>query len=541
MPEDQTPISKSFLIKTTLLLVVLGILPFWIAWKTTPQGMEFSGALVNPDDMSIYLSAVRQGREGELLFHFNSSPETIAPRITHATYMAVGFIGRLTGLSNILLFHIYRILAGVFSFASVYYLCRRLFPSKEKLQYTALLFLTFSSGIGWFLSFLVSWGNPILADLNVPEWNFISALLSAPHFIFAVGLEVLIINLLVQIDEKRQTSKLLAAGFLTSTLLGLTYAFHNLTLLTIAFAFLAVSGIQRKSIPWKTAASFGVVLFPQIAFLIYYGQATVTDGAWSASHIQNNLITPPPPLGIMAGLGILALLALLGVRPWLRSDRSMLIPVWAAANLLMIYLPLPFSGRFILGLFVPVSMLAAAGLEESFLPRIKSSGFYQSFSKMTPTPQETLRRMIILLTIPSTLLFLLWTVRSAILVKDFPNYYAIQEIKAAEFLAGRASKEDIILAHYPIGNYLPRIAPARAFLGHLNLTLDLDDKMALLEKFWDADTSNAWREAFVEKWEINYIYSGSAEKLLQSQPVQLPFPIIYNKNEIIIYDTGLDH
>ena len=91
-------------------------------------------------------------------------------------------------------------------------------------------------------------------------------------------------------------------------------------------------------------------------------------------------------------------------------------------------------------------------------------------------PTSRLRRILTLITFPSTFLFLLWTITGPQTTQSFPFYYQENEITAVTWLAERTTANDVILADYPISNLIPRYSPARVFIGHLNLTIDLNAK-----------------------------------------------------------------
>jgi hypothetical protein len=235
------------------------------------------------------------------------------------------------------------------------------------------------------------------------------------------------------------------------------------------------------------------------------------------------------------GTGLLGVLAILGLKAWFQQNRTPIIPIWAAVNALIIYVPIPFSGRFILGLLIPVATLAAFSLEEVILPSLKETTFFTEFSRLTPTPLETLRHTFIILTLPTTLLVTLWMIRNSVTTKDFPLYYPADEIQAAEWLGENSNKDDVILAYYPMGNYIPRNIPGKVFLGHLNLTIDLEDKLEAVKTFWDASTSQEWRENFLKRWGITMIYLGKYEKLLGKDLITPPGEVVYENDTVTIY------
>lgn len=67
----------------------LTLLPYLLGWLATPAGTVFTGSLVNHDDLSIYLSAMRQGADGRWLFHFTLSPEPWQDRLMLLPYILI--------------------------------------------------------------------------------------------------------------------------------------------------------------------------------------------------------------------------------------------------------------------------------------------------------------------------------------------------------------------------------------------------------------------------------------------------------------------
>jgi hypothetical protein len=516
-------------------ILIIGIIPFLIAWWLTPSGKIFGGALINQDDMSVYLSAIRQGIEGKWLFNFTFSPESLQPRFTYPVYMLLGQLIGIVGGDPLIWFHGFRVIGGLFSILALFYLARVVFRGKEASQSTALFLLAFGSGIGWMLTPIIPVDSLLLADINYPEWNLVTSLLNSPHFVLGIGLEALFVGAFIQMEHRETWKKAILIGIFSAIGIGLDHPFLIPTLGMVTGIYMVWLAFREKQIPWKRWLVALLIVTPFLLYLLYYGMVALSDPLWETSHIQNNVIEPPPPLGLLIGSGLLGLFALLGIKAWFRQNRTPLIPIWAVVNSLMIYFPVPFSGRFILGLFIPITTLAAFSLEEVILPALKRSTFFTRFSNLTPTPYETLRRIVIILTLPSTLLVTLWVIRNAAANQDFPFYYPAEEIQAAEWLAKNTDEDGIILAYYPLGNYLPREIPGKVFLGHLNLSIDLEDKLEDIETFWDVDTPQEWRDGFLSSWKITTVYQGKYENALSDTSITPPGQVVFQNDLVTIY------
>lgn len=170
---------NSYLISGSL-LTFLSIFPFIVVWLLTPQDKVFVGGLINIDDLSVYLSAIRQGAEGNWLFNYQFTSEPITPKYTYIIYILAEHLMRIVGGTSLIWFHTLRLLSGIFTLWMLYKLINKIFPNNPQTQYSAWLLCCFGSGTGWILVALTPLNSPYLTDLNTPEWSIISAWLSAP-------------------------------------------------------------------------------------------------------------------------------------------------------------------------------------------------------------------------------------------------------------------------------------------------------------------------------------------------------------------------
>ncbi len=219
-----------------------------------------------------------------------------------------------------------------------------------------------------------------------------------------------------------------------------------------------------------------------------------------------------------------------------RARCDPLVPIWLIVNLISLSLPLPFAGRFTLGLIIPLGTLAAFGLEDWLIPTLDTWPGLAWFQRLTPTPRDTLRRVLLILCLPSTLLVSLWAGRSAAGTAAPPFYMPTADVEAAQWLAGEVGPEDLILTYYPMGNYFPRMADSYMFMGNQFLAVDLDGKLALVEQSWDPETSDSWRESLIDEWGVTVIYQGSYERALSgNERITLPFEVIHETDDVTIY------
>ena len=228
-------------------------------------------------------------------------------------------------------------------------------------------------------------------------------------------------------------------------------------------------------------------------------------------------------------------LALWGGWRWHANGRLPLPILWSIGTLLLFYLPItPFSGRFALGLIVPIATLAAFGLETW----LAEASFAQPWvHRLTPTPVDTIRRVVLILLLPSTLILPLWLTRGVTQTADFPFYIPADEVAAIDWLAKQSDPTTLTLADYPVSSFMPRVYQGRLFIGQLYFTTRFDDKLADVEYFFSSDTPEIERLAFLNEWAIDYIYVGQFEQALMRGEVVLPGTVVYENESVTIYQV----
>ncbi|MCA9924674.1 MAG: hypothetical protein KC421_20000, partial [Anaerolineales bacterium] len=417
---------------------------------------------------------------------------------------------------------------------------RTVFPKQVRRQWINLLLILFGSGVGWIAVYLFDNAAGWSPDLGFAEWSPLIALFNTPHFALGLGLEALFFALVLRMSRKNDAHQLWWAilAALVGLLDSLVYVYHLAIIGLVVGFLLLVQAFQARRIPWRQWAYGAVVLLPQLPLLYYYAFQTNNDPFWTQYITTTHVISPPTILGLLVGLGGLGVLALVGGRWWLRQGYSPLLPIWATVNLAALYLPgIHFSGRFALGLMIPIATLATAGLESVIVANVNEAKAKQRFAKLTPTPIATLRRVIFILLLPSTLMNILLFIQGPRQQPDFPYYLPTSDVQAAKWLGEHADETAVTLSYYPIGNYLPRVYDGKVFMGQLDFTTNLDKKLALYEQFWQMNEQEQRR--FLEAWGITHIFSGTYEAGYETA-VSAESAIVYEANGVKIFTVNLD-
>ncbi len=463
--------NKIFYLLVILVFLLLVYIPEAINWFTSPQGFVFNGGVLNITDFNVYLSAIRQSAEGAWLFEPQFTPESFPPYFAFIPYMFAGKLMALFGGNVFLWFHLLKIISLLWAINNLLALLETAFPEEERLRKTAFLMLLFSSGLGWIVLPFIGELTRITPDLFVPEWNLLYGAFASPHFLLGIAFQAAFFKALMAFFKQPgwQASRSIAAAGIG---LSLTYPYLTAVDGLVLAAYLIYQTIRDRQIPWQQIVMLATAGLPMVVALGYYGLFLPQDSLYQLLIVTNNTIIPPPPLGLLVGFGFLLLLAVLGVRPWWQRSHHPIVIFWLGINLIAIYLPFSFSGRFISGLYLPISLLAAVGLEKIWLNWIhtrtgKQSAFY--------------RNLTLLLTLPSTILFITYFTMVINSYHIFPYYNKQIELDTAAWLAEVTTDEDLLMAEFPMCNLLPRYGKGRVFSGHFDLTVDMEGKSELVK------------------------------------------------------------
>ncbi len=518
------------------LLLAMGItsLPYLIVYATTPPGQIFTATLINPDDTSVYLSAMRQGMEGKWLFHFQFSPELITPKVMHMSYILAGHLAAWLGGSLVMWFHFWRAAAGVVTLLVLWGWLAFVFPNQRRWQLSAWLLIVFGSGVGWLVAIVTGKPLHLIPDLGISEWGVVMPLLDTPHFALAPGLLTAVFWYVAKACRSgngRYWGLAALAGFL----LGWVYPYLVPVAAVVTAVYILIRTGQQRRINWSEWGGALLLAATLLPFVFYYGVWTRRDANWASTHVTNNVIPSPTPWAMLLAFGLVGLLALYGAVLWLRQKREPFVLVWAGVQFLLLYFPVPYAGRFLMGLIVPVGTLAGYGLEAGLLPWLAGRLNTPFWHSVSTEPLATVRRVLLILTVPSTLMVVLFLCQVAFVRADYPLFLPQADETAVQWLAAHTTAEDVVFAAYPVGNYLPRVSPARVFLGQPFVTVEMDKKLALQAQFWQPETSEAWRQAFLAEWGITYVYVGSYERPLRPQNSPLPGELVYTNDGVEIY------
>jgi hypothetical protein len=526
-----------------VLVVALSSAAYLFAYLFPPEGQVFLGFLANNDDSQLYLSYMREGADGRWLVRVHSTAEAHDPALLLPLYPLLGKVARILGLSNELVFHLSRLLAGVALLFAVSWLCSLCF-SGETPQRSAFLLVVLSSGFGWLLVVSRLADTAVIpVDIRMPEANTFLTIFASPHFALGVALEVLCFASYLVAGRHSGYVVLSAISLL---LLSVTLVYSVIVVAATLLVYSVLSAIRMPRAAGRTLVRSIMVGLPSVPVVVYYYLLLDADPFWHAVYRVRLVFPTPNPFALTAGYGLVLWLALWGLVQWFRSRQwsapRALVSCWAVVNGLLVYGPFSFQGRLMAGWHVALCILAAAGLHDGFLPWVKRQARFAKMASQLPRALSTVRNVVLILTVPSTLLVALLGLRIALEEHYYPYYLPDADVRAVDWLASQTDGNAVLLSSYGIGNYWVGHSAGRAVLGHQYAVVAPLVKAQAVRRFFSGEADEQEMRALSRSLEATCVFFGTLERglgTLDLDGISWLHPI-YGEDGVAIYRIDPD-
>jgi len=503
-------------------LMALGItsLPYILGYVSATADMQFGGVVMNFEDAHGYLAKMRQGAEGKLVYHIPFTSEDHDGAFVGGFFLALGWASALTGLPVMWMWHLSRVVFGFLLLLSSYLFIAFFLEDKAQ-RLVAYLLTCFSAGFGWLV--LLTGRFTILGfdliDFKMPEAHTFFTILTFPHFAVGATLLLLIFMLALLFHRTRRFKYVVLAG-VAGFMLGIVHPYNMLIVAGTIGVWLLVISWRERRFPAREAT--GVILMGLMALppFIYYSYVFSTYPAFMAWAAQSGSPSPHP-IHYLLSYGPLLILALPAMVQLARRGGviNTLPLIWVVVVAALIYAPLKQQRRMVEGVHIPLSILATMGLYSFYLPRLVRSKTLRKLatlrgSSYTPRRMRTfIIFLVLIITIPSNL-YILASLAITALAHPYPFFHERAENEAIDWLANETEPTDTVLAAYGTGSYLPSRINHRVFLGYWAETAECAAKIAMVDRFFHAETPDSWRIGLLEEYNIAYLFYGPREASL---------------------------
>jgi hypothetical protein len=481
-------------------------LPYVVTYLLTGNGYHFNGFLVNPTDGHSYLAKMQIGRSGEWLFRlpYTSQPGDGVFLFTY--YIALGHIAGLFHLPNLLIFHITRVVNAVFLFVVLNNFIKSYI--KGIWSIFALGLLCFGAGLGW-LGLLFGFVSP---DFTIPEmYPFLSSLTN-PHFPLAIGLMLIILNRSWELNLK---------DTLITTLISLLLLIVQPFCMVIVIGILVFSCllVPKEDLKDKIIQLTSLML-PSMVFGFYLNMILKNNPALSSWNSQN--LTPSPQIWVLLiALSPIILPAVYGMVSVIKSKEKTYYPlvIWIILVILLAYLPLNLQRRFLIGLYIPVSILGIKGMTLYVEKYKRNIGKAKNILIAAATPTNIILIALSILAV---------TKNNPKLVMNETLWTGIQ------WISKNTPSKSLVLTSPTIGLYIPAFTNDRVIYGHPYETAYAQKNLANVEAFF-SKMSPEEQLRYNAKESVDYILTASEISTLPINYSSIDANVVYQNEDVKIY------
>jgi hypothetical protein len=362
-------------------------------------------------------------------------------------------------------------------------------------------------------------------ELHLPELSGFYSIIAIPHFAWAAALMAWgIVGLLGIAGATNMVEARSPLALATGSLLALT-VIHPQMLFVLAP--LAGFHLWRGHRPPRAWAMVAIPFVACLPLLLYFLRVLTGDPvivAWSAQWRHQ----APEALGFVCALGLPLALAAVAVAARGLTPRLALMAAWVALVLVMLYLPNPVNiqRRLIDGIYLPVAMLAAAGLE--VIIRRRGSRPRGAFRR--PGPIATLAVGVSLV-----MSLLVWAAGMSAAIGQEPIIYVDSgEVAAIDWLSSHrdAGLPAAVLSHPNTGLFIPERSGYRVYVGHYSETIDyLAKAQAAFAAFRDGGTV-----PLMQREGATFLFYGPLEREAGGPPPAGDrLDVVYDRDGVRIY------
>ncbi|MFH1073646.1 MAG: hypothetical protein V1752_01020 [Candidatus Firestonebacteria bacterium] len=519
-----------FALVWALIIAAVTIVPYAIGRTYTPKDMVFTEFIASNYDQESYMSWMKQASDGKILFEDKYTTENQSGWFFHPFFLFCRKTAGLLHVNMITAYHGMRLIFGILMLVFIYYFSAY-FIKDIKIRKYFLIFISISAGWGFLAPNPVVWFNQyniMSLDMWITEASTFLIFLTKPLFAFALILILLIFLLMLEAFRTGKSKYVYFSGFL-GVFLALTHPYDVFSVYAVLFVFLIAKKASLKE--YLLFILFAVI---SVTGLIYQALLFTYDPVFK--EWSKTLTATPNPLSFIIGYGFAGIFALLYLfdKKWNQDKNNLFLLIWIIAILAASYLPVRFQRRMILGLHVPIAILAVKYFFECLIPKLKQL-----------RPLKTLKpgvifTVLIVLTVPTNVRYI-YDCYSDMKVNIYNYNIFKDDVSALRWLEANTSKKDAVIASRIIGMYIPAWSGNKVYAGHYDQTVNYTLKIQNIKVFFEGKTDNNTIEAFLKSNRIDYVYFGPFEKIIGKPDFgKMPFlKKAYSQGTVDIYRINL--
>lgn len=284
---------------------------------------------------------------------------------------------------------------------------------------------------------------------------------------------------------------------------------------------------RELKLVWSHIIALSVIAVAQVPLLIYNFIVLSRDPVWSQFTAQNQTLSPPPSFYFW-GFAFFWPFVIYGmVRAFqLRTQAWGAVIVWTLSGFALAYLPVFIQRRFLLGITIPLGILAIYGLID-LLKKLEAR-----YPNLLKRENLIIFTYILFASLSSIYLVL----GSSLYMQGHPKdiFYPKDLEAALQWLDQNAQPNEIVLGDVETGQLVGQRTRLVAYVAHDMETLYFENKKTMMQAYFKNSAPKDWLEQTNTKWVVYGPYEQSISRLFQpSNSLQL----VYENQTTKVYEV----
>lgn len=508
----------------SIAILAFSSIPFWVGKSAESNILLFRGIYFDEADYSVHISMMQAGRMGDWAYQMRFTSEKHQPAFLRMFYIILGHISKWINLDVESTFHVARWIFGFIALYSIYQLCKKIFPNQNHAR-IAFLLSVLGAGSGWLQLIFGAPLNPIspIDFWLIDAYVFFSISLF-PSFSFTLALMTSALNLYL---DYLNTGKWQTVVFIS--LVAIASQITN----PIAFAVIDAAFVgatltlwwKNRKIELRHFYALSTIALTQIPLLTYNFLILQRDPVWSQFTLQNETLSPPPIFYIW-GFAPFWVFAIYGIIITFRERNPGMgaMVTWAISGFALAYLPVLIQRRFVLGITIPLGILAIYGLGHIIKQiSVKFPGILK---------REGLVYFAYILLASISSIYLSLGLSLYMQTRPANKFYPRDLENALVWLDENAAPNDFVLADVETSQLVAQRTRLKAYVGHEMETLYFNNKKSIMTGYYEGIASSDWLKQTPIRWVIYGPYEKEVSNLFIAG---FKLKIAYKNDLVTIY------
>ncbi len=499
-----------YIILISLVVFIESSIPYICAERNTPEGYHFAGQVAYSTDQNMYFSFISQARDGAFVLKNKLTATPHSPVFVNLEFWLVGFVQRLTGVSENMVYHVWRFMGVVLLAIGFYMLALVVLPNPKR-KWAAFAAFLCTGGFGFVFALL---SGMHLIGFDATQTGIIDMrygllpfqqIITNPHFSFPHGLILIAYAYFIWGEQYGKTKYYILSGILFNVI-GLVRPYDIIPPIIIFPLYILITNGSLTLNIKDTLRRIAPLLMIVPVFLYNVWLFKVHDifKYWSLQGLNAGSLPSVPWHYLAYGIvGILAIVRLAQVKKYPMGKQGIFVALWYGVTFVFIHLgkyfpAIGWSPQIGVYLAAPLTLAACTVRFDDLFPPKMVRYF-------------VIPAIVLTIFVSNVSIMMYHTRKFTGNVETKTFYTNSADMEALMWLKKNARVGDVVLATPPASQRIAKYTGASVVAAHYSVTPRFTESAILVQKTLADTMMISGQTPLPEAVHANYVYLNNDE------------------------------